>query len=120
MENSKRAGQKIFKILDTKSLINPYKSGEKMCDVSFVGLIEFNEVWFRYPTRKYEWILRGLNLKILPKQSIAIVGESGCGKSTLASLILRFYDPDFGQILIDGVDIKNYNIQSLRLKMGFV
>jgi hypothetical protein len=38
-----------------------------MCDDSFVGLIEFNEVWFRYPTRKYEWILRGLNLKILPK-----------------------------------------------------
>jgi ABC-type multidrug transport system fused ATPase/permease subunit len=53
--------------LDTKSLINPYKSGEKMCDDTFVGLIEFNEVWFRYPTRKYEWILRGLNLKILPK-----------------------------------------------------
>jgi len=50
-------------------------------------------VWFRYPTRKNEWVFRGLNLKLRPKESVAVVGESGCGKSTLVNLVMRFYDP---------------------------
>ena len=61
-----------------------------------------------------------MNLTLNPKQTVAIVGESGCGKSTLTTLILRFYDVDAGKILIDGVDIRDYEIQSLRMKMGFV
>jgi ABC-type multidrug transport system fused ATPase/permease subunit len=67
-------------------------------------------VWFRYPTRKNEWVFKGLNLKINENESIAIVGESGCGKSTFTNLLLRFYDIDSGEILIDGVNIKDYNI----------
>lgn len=59
-------------------------------------------------------------MKINAKDRIAIVGQSGQGKSTFVSLVLRFYDPDFGQILIDGVDIKNYSIKSLRKAMGHV
>lgn len=74
------------------------------------GKIEFRNVWFRYPTRKQEWIFKGLNLTINANESVAVVGESGCGKSTLVNLILRFYDPDFGEILIDGVNIKKYNL----------
>ncbi len=61
---------------------------------TFKGEIEFKDVWFRYPTRKNDWILRGLNLKIRPNETIALVGESGCGKSTLVSLLMRFYDAD--------------------------
>jgi ABC-type multidrug transport system fused ATPase/permease subunit len=72
-------------------------------------------VWFRYPSRKNEWVFKGLNLTINPNESVAIVGESGCGKSTLINLILRFYDPTFGDILIDGVNIKNYNLRDLRM-----
>ena len=84
------------------------------------GRIEFKNVWFRYPSRKNDWILKGLNLTINPNETIALVGESGCGKSTLVSLLLRFYDPDFGQITLDGVELSKYNLQSLREVMGLV
>lgn len=53
-------------------------------------------VWFAYPTRKSDWVFKGLNLKINTCDNIAIVGESGCGKSTLTNLLLRFYDVDEG------------------------
>lgn len=59
-------------------------------------------------------MFKGLNLKIHPNESVAVVGESGSGKSTLVNLVLRFYDPDYGQVLIDGVDIKQYNLKQLR------
>jgi ABC-type multidrug transport system fused ATPase/permease subunit len=55
-----------------------------------------------------------LNLIIKPNETVALVGESGCGKSTIVSLIMRFYDIDSGKITLDGVDIRNYNIHSLR------
>ena len=86
----------------------------------FRGEIEFKDVWFRYPTRRNEWVFKGLNLKIHPNESIAVVGESGSGKSTLVNLVLRFYDPDFGQVLIDGIDAREYNLRQLRQRMGLV
>ena len=61
-----------------------------------VGKIEFKNVWFRYPSKKENWILRGLNLKIYPNESVALAGESGCGKTTIVKLLLRFYDVDEG------------------------
>lgn len=84
------------------------------------GSIEFKDVWFRYPTRKTEFVLRGLSLTIEPNESVALVGESGCGKSTFVNLMMRFYDPDFGQILLDGVDIKEYNLHDLRNAIALV
>ena len=77
-------------------------------------------MWFRYPTRKEDWVLKGLNLKIRPNETIALVGESGCGKSTLVSLLLRFYDVDDGKITIDGYDIRDYDLNSLRHALGLV
>ncbi len=86
----------------------------------FEGNIEFHNVWFRYPTRKNDWVLKGLNLKINKNETIALVGESGCGKSTIVSLILRFYDVNHGSITIDGVDIRDYNLKQLRHAMSLV
>ena len=86
----------------------------------FTGKIEFKGVWFRYPTRLHEWVFKGLDLTIEPNDTIAIVGESGQGKSTFINLVMRFYDPEFGEILIDGVDIKSYDIRELRRSMGLV
>ena len=86
----------------------------------FKGTIEFQNVWFRYPTRKNDWILKGLNLKISPNETVALVGESGCGKSTIVSLLLRFYDVNYGRITIDGVDIRDYNLRQLRHQMSLV
>jgi ATP-binding cassette subfamily B (MDR/TAP) protein 1 len=84
------------------------------------GKIEFRDVWFRYPTRKEQWIFKGLNLTINPNESMAVVGESGSGKSTFVNLLLRFYDPDMGEVLVDDVNIKNYDLQEYRRKLGLV
>ena len=77
-------------------------------------------MWFRYPERRNQWVFKGLNLTIEPNEVVAVVGESGAGKSTFISLIMRFYDPESGSVLIDGVDVKNYKISDLRRQMGLV
>lgn len=92
-----------------------------MIDVrQFRGEIEFKDVWFRYPARLQQWVFKGLNLKINAKDNIAVVGESGQGKSTFIALVMRFYDPEFGQVLIDGVDARTLNVNSLRARLGLV
>jgi ATP-binding cassette subfamily B (MDR/TAP) protein 1 len=84
------------------------------------GKIEFVEVWFRYPSRKEDFVLKGLSLVIEPHETVALVGESGCGKSTCVNLLMRFYDPDDGAILLDGVDIREYNLHEYRKAISMV
>ena len=122
MGKAKKAGSLIFSLIDIPSKINPVDIPDGSIPVStdFKGEIEVRNVWFRYPTRKDEWVFKGLNLKIMPNESVAVVGESGCGKSTLVNLILRFYDPNVGEVLIDGINIKKYNLRQLRQRMGYV
>ena len=67
-------------------------------------------MWFRYPTRPNEWVFKGLNLTIKQNDCIAVVGESGQGKSTMINLIMRFYDPCSGEVLIDGKNAKEYPV----------
>ena len=87
----------------------------------FKGKIEFKNIKFMYPNDKNEkLILDGLNLLIEPGKKIALVGESGCGKSTTINLIERFYESNFGEILIDDIDIKKYDINNLRDLIGYV
>jgi subfamily B ATP-binding cassette protein MsbA len=83
----------------------------------FNGSIEFRGVWYAYNS---EPVLRDINLKIKKGQTVAIVGKSGAGKSTLADLLPRFMDVDKGSILIDGIDIRDLKIKSLRYLMGIV
>ncbi|KAK4490259.1 hypothetical protein RD792_000921 [Penstemon davidsonii] len=109
----------VFDILQRKPSINPDDPVSTfMTDIR--GDIEFKNVSFKYPTRPDITIFNDLNLKISKGKSMAIVGQSGSGKSTVISLILRFYDPNSGTILIDGFDIKSYNLKSLRLRIGLV
>lgn len=84
------------------------------------GKIEFVNVWFRYPTRKEDFVLKDFSILINPNETIALVGESGCGKSTFVNLLMRFYDVDFGDILLDGINIKNYNLHELRKAISLV
>ncbi|CDW81030.1 abc transporter [Stylonychia lemnae] len=121
---AKAASAKVFGMMDIPSKINainqPGSDLIKINSQTFKGEIEFKNVWFRYPTRKNDWILKGLNMKINSKETVALVGESGCGKSTIVSLLLRFYDVNSGLILLDGQDIKNYELKSLRQAIGLV
>jgi ATP-binding cassette, subfamily B, bacterial len=81
--------------------------------------LEFRNVSFRYPGRE-DWALRDVNLRIAPGQKIALVGPNGAGKTTLIKLMTRLYDPTDGQILLDGVDLRDYNPDDLRQKIGVI
>ena len=83
------------------------------------GKIEFRNVYFKYPTRN-EWVLKDISFVVNPSESAAIVGTSGSGKSTLILLLERFYEITSGQILIDDIDIKEYNLTHLRKSMSYV
>ena len=82
--------------------------------------IDFKNVSFSYPTKKNTSIINDLNLNVEPGKTIAIVGSSGSGKTTLTNLLLRFYDVDKGQILINGIDIKDIDLTWLRNSIGIV
>ena len=82
------------------------------------GIIKFNNVNFGYSKNKH--ILKNIDIKIDKGQTVALVGRSGAGKTTLANLIAKFYLPTSGSILIDGVDIKEYDVKTLRNNIGFV
>lgn len=81
--------------------------------------IEFRNVSFRYPDRE-DWALRAINLHIAPGEKIALVGANGAGKTTLIKLLTRLYDPTEGQILLDGVDLRDYDLEQLRQRIGVI
>lgn len=84
------------------------------------GEIEFKDISFRYYKNSAEAVLNGLNLKIPAGSTVGVIGSTGCGKTTLVALIPRLYDPDNGQVLIDGRDVKNYSLFNLREGIGMV
>ena len=88
-------------------------------DTNIKGVIEFNDVSFAYPKSK-EAVLSHLSFKINQGETVAIVGATGCGKSTLVNLMVRFYDPTTGSILVDGIDAKDYKLETLRDKISIV
>lgn len=114
---AKQAAKNIFKIIDEKSKID-VRQPEGIKEIQN-GEIKFVNVDFTYPSRQIR-VLRNFDLCIHATRKIAIVGYSGCGKSTLANLLLRFYDIQSGKILVDGRDIKDYNIEALRKQIGIV
>ena len=112
------AAKGAFKIIDRTPKIDSM-SDEGLKPSNFVGEIQFHDVHFKYPTRDNK-ILKGLNLRVNPYETTALVGQSGCGKSTTIQLLLRFYDVDKGKITIDGIDIRDLNIKWLRSQIGLV
>uniref|UniRef100_A0A803T588 ABC-type xenobiotic transporter n=1 Tax=Anolis carolinensis TaxID=28377 RepID=A0A803T588_ANOCA len=117
--NARGAAYEVFKII-TKPRPIDSSSNEGFKPDKFRGEIEFKNIHFSYPSRPDIQILKGLNLKIQPGKTIALVGSSGCGKSTTIQLLQRFYDPAEGQIIIDGHDIRTLNLKWMRENIGIV
>jgi ATP-binding cassette subfamily B (MDR/TAP) protein 1 len=113
------AAYKMFETISRTPEIDAYStSGRKLDDIR--GDVEFRDVYFSYPTRPDEKIFRGFSLTIPSGTTVALVGQSGSGKSTVISLIERFYDPEAGDVLIDGVNLKEFQLRWIRSKIGLV
>ena len=113
------AASELFSIIDKESLLDPL-SPEGKQPSSCHGEIEIRNLSFAYPARPQAQILHGLNLSIPAGKRTALVGASGCGKSTLVGLLERWYQPESGEILLDGIDISEYNIKWLRSNVRLV
>lgn len=108
--------QNIYEILDIEDELEDFESGKYL--TSFEGKIEFKHVWFAY--EKGKDVLKDVSFTILPKQSAALVGKTGSGKTTITNLINRFYEIDQGEILLDGINIKEINKRCLRKNIGTI
>ncbi|KAJ2158813.1 hypothetical protein GGF46_003504 [Coemansia sp. RSA 552] len=118
--SARGAATKVYQVIDRQSPIDAVDSDEGLSAEAIRGDIELADVDFRYPTRPDVQVLQGLNIRVEAGQRVALVGESGCGKSTMISLLERFYDPEQGTVRIDGVDVKEYNVRSLRQQIGVI
>ena len=108
---------RLFSILDSEQ--EDYK-GEDLKDKKLKGEIEFKDVTFNYDENEKHRVLNGISFKIKAGEKIALLGPTGAGKTTIISLLMRFFDPDSGKILIDGKDIKSYSKEYLRSRFGVV
>lgn len=108
--------ERIFETMDEKVTVRDMPGAREMPEIK--GKVEFKRVNFGYEPSKL--ILKDMSFTVEPGECIAIVGTTGCGKSTIVNLISRFYDIQSGQVLIDGIDIKEVTLQSLRRQMGIM
>ena len=114
LQRSFAAAEKIFTIMDMVPEVVDEPDAIELEEIR--GEIEFKDVWFAY--KPDEWVLKGVSFRVEPKQTVAFVGSTGSGKTTILSLMVRNYDIQKGQILIDGIDIKKIKIASLRKHFG--
>lgn len=121
--NSFAAGQAAaYKMLETikrKPKIDAYDTNGVVLE-DMKGDIELKDVYFRYPARPDVQIFSGFSFYIPSGTTAALVGQSGSGKSTIISLLERFYDPEAGEVLIDGVNLKNFQVRWIREQIGLV
>ena len=108
------SSERIFELLDE----TPESQGRAQKPEQLLGEIEFCNVWFAYIDN--DWVLRDVSFKAAPGESLALVGATGAGKSTIINLVCRFYDIQKGQIKVDGLDIRDWDVETLRRRIGIV
>lgn len=109
--------KRVNEVLSTNPVIS---DGHKSADSDNSGTVEFRNVGFSYPGSSGKPVLSGIDLKAGKGQMIAILGSTGCGKTSLVNLVPRFYDATDGDVLVDGVNVKDYDVDTLRSKIGVV
>jgi len=112
------SANRIHEVLDVKCQV-PDPNTEQAMDAKKKGYVEFKDVCFSYPGAEEE-VLSNITFTAKPGETTAIIGSTGCGKSTLVNLIPRFYDVTKGEVLVDGVDVRNITKHTLRDKLGYV
>jgi ATP-binding cassette subfamily B protein len=118
LQQAMASSERIFKLLD-----EPQGPAQGVVTGTLGGgvTVEFEDVWFAYGNAEpQQWVLRGVSFRAEPGQTIALVGHTGAGKTTVVSLLMRFYDPQRGRILVDGIDIREMSIADLRSRIGYV
>ncbi len=143
LQGAMASSERIFRLLDTEVTVaspglRPFASalrasaaprrsasrgggsgfGEAHRSVAEAGLIRFESVWFAYQNE--DWVLEDLDLEVRQGETVAVVGHTGAGKTTLTSLLLRFYDVQRGRVLVDGVDVREWDLRDLRRRFGVV
>ncbi len=122
LQSAMASSERIFKLLDDDIVIQDPER-PKALPVPAQGRIEFEGVWFAYgkgADGSPDWVLRDIDLEVRPGEKVAIVGHTGAGKTTLINLLMRFYDPVRGRILLDGVPIHEVRVAELRRRVGLV
>ena len=109
--------KRVNEVLSTNPVIS---DGHKSADSDNSGTVEFRNVGFSYPGSSGKPVLSGIDLKAEKGQMIAILGSTGCGKTSLVNLVPRFYDATEGDVLVDGINVKDYDVDTLRSKIGVV
>ena len=111
-------GKRVFDILDSDDMVKEKSNAKEIANVK--GEVEFRNVSFSYGNALRKPVLNNISFRVLPGQVVAIVGATGAGKSSIISLLARFYDPSKGSVLLDGVDIADLKIYSLREQISLV
>lgn len=111
------ASERIFKLLDLDPQLE-VRATQSQPEASNRGRIEFRNVWFAYQDE--DWVLKDVSFKIEPGKSLALVGHTGAGKTTITNLLMRFYDVQRGQVLLDNVDVRDWDLEKLRENFAIV
>src|SRR5690606_7981127 len=110
------ASERVFGVLDARPAVLPPATPRRPATAR--GHIRFDHVWFAYDDEN--WVLRDVSFEVQPGQRVGIVGATGSGKSTLINLLLRFYDVQRGRVLVDGIDVREWDTAELRRLFGLV
>lgn len=109
------SGKRVQEVLSCQPVIC---DGDFSGETALRGKVEFRNVSFAYPGMGQEWVLKNVNLTILPGETVGILGATGCGKTSLVNLIPRFYDVSEGEVFVDDIDVRNYKLVNLRDKIA--